>query len=160
MSKILEILKAEQARVAENLTVLEPGTEAYSRALEQFSTLKWRIEELEGFTENAPAAPFTPAPVLTPDPTPVPAPVKLDPMEEPTPMAEEPKEEPATEAETETDWDAYRLALRERMADARIGGLDTKALLAKVGAPKFSSIPDEELPALAAALDEALKEKA
>lgn len=155
MTEILEILKVEQKRIAKMLPSLDPTTEVYITAMRSIAEVSWRIDAMEN-------------PCVDPDigVSPEPKTVKLDPMEEPEPVhtqepaPEEPKaEETPVVVDGTTDWAAYRVALRERMADARIDGLDTKALLAKVGASKFSTIPDEELPALAAALDEALKEK-
>ena len=156
MTEILEILKVEQKRIAQMLPKLDPTTEGYINAMRNLADVSWRIDAMEH-------------PDVDPDigVSPEPKTVKLDPMEEPEPVhtqepeptPEEPKAEESVVVDGPTDWAAYRVTLRERMADARIGGLDTKALLAKVGASKFSTIPDEELPALAAALDEALKEK-
>lgn len=157
-NEILKILRDEMLRTARLLPTLDPVTEEYSRVLHHYETLAWKVATLEhpNVDPDFALAPrpvddtTAPAePVHTPEPEPEPEPV-------PAPV-EEPKEEPTTDA---VDWEKYRVALRERMADARIGGVDTKELLAKVGATKFSTIPDEELPKLAAALDKALKEKA
>lgn len=152
-NEILKILRDEMLRTARLLPTLDPVTEEYSRVLHHYETLAWKVASLEH-------------PTTDPDFLPPPKPVESTPDDEPNTSAHTADPEPATAAEEpatvdeETDWNAYRVALRERMADARIGGVDTKALLAKVGATKFSTIPDEELPKLAAALDEALKEKA
>lgn len=146
MTEILEILKVEQKRIAKMLPSLDPTTEVYITAMRSIAEVSWRIDAMAN-------------PCVDPDLGCTPVPASVTP-EEPEPTPEEPKaEETPVVVDGTTDWDAYRVALRERMADARIDGLDTKALLAKVGASKFSTIPDEELPALAAALDEALKEK-
>lgn len=138
---ILEILRKERLRCAEMLPSLDPKTEYYHMVLQNLESLSWKISSME-------------RPTCDPDLLPPPG---NTPIEEP--KAEEPKVEEPVVVDDKTDWAAYRTSLRERMADARIAGLDTKALLAKVGAAKFSTIPDEELPALAAVLDEALKEK-
>lgn len=148
---ILEILRKERLRCAEMLPSLDPKTEDYHMVLQNLESLSWKISSME-------------RPTCDPDLLPPPGNTTIEEPKVEEPKAEEPKvEEPAPEepvvVDDKTDWAKYRTSLRERMADARIAGLDTKALLAKVGAPKFSSIPDEELPALAAALDEALKEK-
>lgn len=161
-NKILEVLRKEMLRCANLLPTLDPTTQEYSVALHNYETLSWKVSILENPTTDLDFLP-APKPVeATPDDEPNTSARTADP--EPAAAAEEPKaEEPKAEepvvVDDKTDWAAYRVSLRERMADARIGGLDTKALLAKVGATKFSTIPDEELPALAAALDEALKEK-
>lgn len=149
MNEVIEILRAEQKRIARALPTLEPGTEEYSRVLEQFSTMSWRIGELEGLAVNA----LTPAPVLTPDPEP--APVTVD--EEPTPAPEEPKTGGRAEVK---DWEKYRLTLRERLGEARLKGVNTSGLIAAMGVGKFSSVPDEKLPELSDLLDKALKELA
>lgn len=138
---ILEVLRKEMLRCANLLPTLDPAAQEYAAVLHNYEALAWKVSTLEN-------------PSTGPDFLPAPKPV----TEEPT-VVEEPKAEEPVVVDDKTNWDAYRASLRERMADARIAGLDTKALLAKVGAAKFSTIPDEELPALAAALDEALKEK-
>lgn len=161
MTEILEILKVEYKRIAHMLPGLDPTTEGYSNAMHNLAEVSWRIDAMENPCVD-PDLGCTPAPAaVTAEPTPVEPVHTPGPVIEPEPAPEEPKaEEPVpVVVDDPTDWAAYRVALRERMADARIDGLDTKALLAKVGASKFSTIPDEELPALAAALDEALKEK-
>lgn len=143
---ILEVLRKEMLRCANLLPTLEPTTQEYTVALRNYETLTWKVSILENPKADPDFLP-APKPVETAVPAPEPAP------EEPAPA------DTAVAPESHTDWAEYRASLRERMADARIAGLDTKSLLAKVGAAKFSTIPDEELPALAAALDEALKEK-
>lgn len=141
---ILEVLRKEMLRCANLLPSLDPTTQEYTVALHNYETLAWKVSILEN-------------PKADPDFLPAPKPIEaVAPATEEEP--EETKEEPAVE-NAAVDMTEYRAALRERMADARIAGLDIKALLAKVGATKLSTIPDEELPALAAALDEALKEK-
>ena len=152
MTEILEILKTEQKRIAKMLPSLDPTTEVYITAMRSIAEVSWRIDAMANpcVDPDIGCTP-APAPVTAEEPVHTPGPVI-----EPEPKAEEPV---PVVVDDQTDWAAYRVALRERMADARIDGLDTKALLAKVGASKFSTIPDEELPALAAALDEALKEK-
>ena len=57
--------------------------------------------------------------------------------------------------ELTTDYAAYRAHLRERMANARINGVDTTALIENLGYAKFSAIPDSVLPDLEKALDSA-----
>lgn len=151
-NEILKILRAEMLRTARLLPTLDPVTEEYSRVLHHYETLAWKVASLEHPNVDPDFA-LAPRLVVT-EPA-------AEPVHTPGSVAEpEPAPEEPVVVDEETDWNAYRVALRERMADARIGGVDTKALLAKVGATKFSTIPDEELPKLAAALDEALKEKA
>lgn len=166
MTEILEILKAEHKRIAKMLPSLDPITEGYTNAMRNLAEVSWRIDAMEHPCVD-PDLGCTPVPASVTPKEPEPTPEEPVHTQEPEPAPEEPEptpEEPKAEetpvvVDGTTDWAAYRVALRERMADARIDGLDTKALLAKVGASKFSTIPDEELPALAAALDEALKEK-
>ena len=141
-NEVLEVLRNEQDRIVKMLPNLNPTTEEYRIALSNLGELQWRTAEDEhpatGF------APVEPRPVIVPadDPAPIEAAT------------------PAPVAESKPNMDEFRMALRERMADARISGVNITELIEKVGASKFSAVPDERLTELSDLLDAAVKESA
>lgn len=144
MTDIVKILEGELDRIAEALPTLDPVTTEYTAAVCNLGEVYYRICNFKvpngltlGTTDSVVRAtvaePENPAPV------------------------EEPAPAPAPKTDT-TDWGAYRVSLRERLADSRIKGVNITALLTTMGAGKLSSVPDERLPELSDLLDEALKE--
>lgn len=150
-NEILAILHAEQERIVKMLPSLDPTTEGYACALRNLGELQWRTRP-DGLPVITPEVAPRPVivPVVEPEPTPVEPEPTVVPVDEPAPT-------PAPETDT-TDWGAYRVSLRERLADARIKGVDITALLREIGVSKFSSVPDNQLTELSHLLDEALKE--
>jgi hypothetical protein len=143
-NEILEILHDEQERIVKMLPGLDPTTEGYACALRNLGELQWRTRP-DGL------------PVIVPVDA-VPRPV-IVPVEEPEPTPVEPTPEPVVEAPAPAqDMSDYRMGLRERMADARLKGVNITDLIKKVGADKFSAVPDDKLTELSDLLESAVKE--
>lgn len=142
-NEVLEILRNEQGRIVKMLPNLNPTTEEYRIALSNLGELQWRTHHAGH-------------PVINPEVVPLPV---IVPVGEPEPAPVEPTPEPVVETPAPAkDMGDYRMALRERMADARIGGVNITELIEKVGASKFSAVPDERLAELSDLLDAAVKE--
>ena len=142
-NEILEILHDEQERIVKMLPTLDPTTEGYACALRNLGELQWRTRP-DGL------------PVITPEVAPRPV---IVPAEEPEPTPVGPTLEPVVEAPAPAqDMSDYRMGLRERMADARLKGVNITDLIKKVGADKFSAVPDDKLTELSDLLESAVKE--
>ena len=152
MTDIVKILEGELDRIAKALPTLDPKTREYATVVENLGEVYYRIcnfkvpNVLTVHKDNAfefKVDCTTDSAVRTPVAEPTPAPVA-----EPTPA-------PVVD---NTDWNAYRTSLRERLADGRIKGVNVATLLGNLGVSKFSSVPDNQLTELSDMLDEALKE--
>ena len=139
---ILEVLRKEMLRCANMLPTLDPTTQEYSVALHNYETLSWKVSVLEN-------------PSSDPDFLPAPKPVTDVPSVTEEPKVEAPEE---PKAENKPNMDEFRLSLRERLADARLKGVNTAELLITIGVAKFSAVPDEKLPELSDLLESKLKE--
>lgn len=155
-NEILEILHDEQERIAKMLPSLDPRTTEYTTAVCNLSEVYYRIcnfivpnvltvhrdnafeYKVDCATDSVVRTPVEPEPTVGPVAEPVPPPAE--------PTAEN------------IDWAAYRLSLRERMADARLKGVNITDLIKKVGADKFSAVPDDKLTELSDLLESAVKE--
>ena len=144
MTDIKKILKGELDRIAGMLPSLDPTTDEYGKAVLHFGDVMWKLNCFKPETTPAESddTGFASAPklVVAYDPKPAaPAPVEPEP------------------ADT-TDWGAYRVALRERLSEGKLKGVNISTLLGNLGVAKFSSVPDSELTELSDMLDAALKE--
>lgn len=138
-NEILGILRNEQDRIAKMLPELNPTTEEYTRAICNLGEVYYKLDRMDD-TFLVPAD-AVPRPVIVP-------------VEEPEPVEPAPVEEPAPAK----DMGDYRMSLRERMADARLKGVNITDLIKKVGADKFSAVPDDKLTELSDLLESAVKE--
>ena len=155
MADIVKILEGELDRIAEALPTLDPRTTEYTAAVCNLGEVYYRISNFKvynGLTvhkDNAFAYKIdcvTDSVVLTP------ATVEALPTVEPTP-------EPVVDTPAPAkDMGDYRMSLRERMADARLKGVNITDLIKKVGADKFSAVPDDKLTELSDLLESAVKE--
>ena len=139
-NEILEILRDELERIAKMLPDLDPTSEGYARALNNLGELQWRTRPADHPVINPEVAPRS---VIVPAEAP-----------EPT-VTTTVEAEPVAPAK---DMGDYRMSLRERMADARLKGVNITDLIKKVGADKFSAVPDDKLTELADLLESAVKE--
>ena len=139
-NEILEILRSEMDRVAKMLPDLDPTTEEYTRAICNLGGVLYKLDGLVSVHLEPVAAPRS---VIVPAEAP-----------EPT-VTTTVEAEPVAPAK---DMGDYRMGLRERMADARLKGVNITDLIKKVGADKFSAVPDDKLTELADLLEAAVKE--
>lgn len=150
---VRDILLVEQERIATALLTETPGTPGYGLLLGQLSILTETIHSAcstslrgSGYGQTMTAGEGTRDCGET--------------QQYPASQGSDgEKAEGADGTAPDTDWAQYRMALRERLSNARLSGINTTQLIHAVGAAKLSSVPDETLPQLSDLLEKALEEK-
>ena len=137
---MLQALKTEQRRVIAALSEIDPSTDEYRTALENFSLLRditYNFAESE--SEDAPSDGHTPAAGearLIPFPS-------ADP--EPVPADESPVTPPAEEAGAYDGEPVDRAAARKEIGQLRLAGVNVLEVIRDMGYDNFPQVPEARL---------------